>query len=311
MKRIITKLSAFFLLLTLPSCGANSIVNSKESNASSLAPSSSSELQSSSSEATSSNSFLSNSREEIDPIFKATFSHCQTRYTGPTDIRVFNLKSRYFLNILVENYFDGARVLLNSLSFEYDETFLIIENFISEDSLVDGYIPSNSFRFYVKPIKEIESTIIKLKYQTSTFCTFNISVNDLSIESDCLASKEYETSFEFERITLFETFEEFKEYRSIHKELTIKNEPNINSFENYEYVLLTLQRNEFGNNPSFNCSFIYDDSLYFDVLSQRDKSGQSDPIMARQKVILQFFIKVSKGFENKHMDIWNSVFYSW
>ena len=78
MKRIITKLSAFFLLLTLPSCGANSIVNSKESNASSLAPSSSSELQSSSSEATSSNSFLSNSREEIDPIFKATFSPCQT-----------------------------------------------------------------------------------------------------------------------------------------------------------------------------------------------------------------------------------------
>lgn len=176
-----------------------------------------------------------------------------------------NLKSRYTL--LLKNNND-EHPQFNECSFKYDEQYLIIIDSISDNQ------DSHNYVWQIKPLQTTENTVVEIYYHQALCTSFNISIKDLNIDFQSCASTEKEldsvSSSFIEEITVFNDLSTYEDFMSKHLYFGyVKNSPNINTFNEYEYALVRISSYDLGNDPEINSVFIQNGTLYYDFISSK------------------------------------------
>ena len=201
-----------------------------------------------------------------------SFSTSIGDYTGNPEhyingeIYELNLNSRYTLNLnAVDKNIDYDP---KGCSFKYDKNNLEIIDCIFKEQSTHRLI------YQLKPLKIVDNTKVEVYYYDS-FCTsFNISIKDLSIDADSLASTSKNLNFTdpdfHDDITIFNDLETYESFMNkYHYFGYVKNSPNIETFKTYEYALIRIDHYSLGKDPEFNSVFIQNNVMYYDFISSK------------------------------------------
>ena len=251
------------------------------------------------------------SKPYIDPHFEARISDCNMSNSFDLGYEL-NLNSTYTFNLDVGN--KEAYPLISECSFEYDNTCIEIIDCINQRQQ-DGFVFSRRYVWYLKPLKEVESSRIGIFYRGMYYSSYSFSIKDLSIESSLCASTEYSydytSSFFPGKLKLFKDLDSWNEYRNVHKELTpLKNEPNNLTFNDYEYALVTVSKYDFGREVTLNGAFLKNGTLYFDIKSTKAYFEEpGDMIYPTTSSYFVCLLRYSNKLNIQNYEVWNDVTY--
>lgn len=249
-----------------------------------------------------------------DPEFSVRIGDCLD-YHDELDIgNNLNLSSTYTLSLKRNNkeYYPN----FSDISFIYDKEYIeIIDCISSSQSQNNSEYYRYQFVWYLKPLRETESTSIKVLYRDKESVSINVSISDLSVESSTCAVVEKTLDYIGEdfpnEITTFKDYQSWEDYRKVHQDFGyIQNEPNIATFENYEYTLITVRRDNLGNNPKLNSVFIQNKTLYYDFKSERDYFEQRPDMTmdTRQRYYICLF-RYPSSLDYSNNQVWYSNIY--
>jgi hypothetical protein len=182
------------------------------------------------------------------------------------DVYELNVNSRYTLNLNAVgksvNY-DPKRC-----SFKYDNNNLVINDCIVEEQSTHRLV------YQLKPLRITDNTLVEVYYHESLCASFNISIKDLSIEVSSLATTSKNLDFTdpsfHDEITIFNDLETYESFMNKYNYFGyVKNAPNIETFENYEYALIRIDHYNLGKDPELNDVFIQDNVMYYDFISSK------------------------------------------
>lgn len=261
-----------------------------------------------------SNSFETSNNPFVDPEFDIRVYDCLPSHYELDVGTNLNLDSTYTFCLRRNN--KDCHPFFSDIRLKYDESaFEIIDCIVSEQSKNNSEYYPYSFLWSLKPLKEIESSLIEVFYQNQKCASTNLSVKDLTIESSSCSTTEkefdYISSTFTGEITIFDNLISWEDYRKVHKELTyIKNEPNILTFENYEYALVTVSRDNLGYNPKLNGVFVQNETLYYDLSSEREYFYQiPDPTFMTTQSYYLCLLRYPSKLNVKNHQVWYSYIY--
>lgn len=244
----------------------------------------------------------------IDPSFSVRISDSDLSFRGEDIGHELNVNSSYslFLDINDKESFPSP----DDCRFEYDTNYLEII-----DSVMDNYRSYPHYVWHLTPLKEVETTAIKVFYLNNVYLTYDISIKDYTVNASCSASidKSLNSAYEYfpEKIKILKGLEAYEDYLAKYNYFNyIKNQPSKETFSNYEYAYIRIFRDDLGRDPELNSVFIKNGTLYFDFISTRNYFEEPrDVTMTTVQVYFLCLIRYPSGLNVSNYAIWNSVAY--